>query len=72
MYEYNDPERNLLTTSPFFQPFYRGVRKVRLDPARPTLHMLIQRRQRANEELRASLPQRDDADTHMFSDRSVK
>jgi hypothetical protein len=72
MYEPNDPERNLLTTASWFQPFYRGVRKVRLDRARPTLHMLIQRRLRANEELRASVPQRDDADTHTFSDRSVK
>jgi hypothetical protein len=36
--------------APRFQPIYRGVRKVRLHPARPTLHMLIQRRLRADEE----------------------
>ncbi len=57
----------------------------RLHQARPTLHMLIQRRLRANEErsleardggshqklLSGSVPQRDDADTHVFSDRNA-
>jgi len=36
--------------APYFQPIYRGLRNVRLHPARPTLHMLIQRRLRADEE----------------------
>ena len=66
MYELNDPERNPLTTAPCFPPFYRGERKLR---ARPTLHMLIQRRLRANEE--RSLNARDGAGMHPFSDRSA-
>jgi hypothetical protein len=70
MYELNDPERNMLTTALCFQSFYRGERMVRLDPARPTLHMLIQRRLRANEE--RSLNARDGAGKHPFSDRSAK
>jgi hypothetical protein len=76
----------MLTAAPCFQPFHRGVLKVRLHQARPKSHMLIQRRLRANEErslngrdsgshqklLCTSVPQRDDADTHTFSDRSAK
>jgi hypothetical protein len=76
----------MLTAAPCFEPFHRRVRKVRLHRTRPTLHMLIQRRLRANEErsvdgrqggshqkwLCAAVPQRDRADTHTFSDRSAK
>lgn len=71
--------------APDFPPFHRGVRKVRLDRARPTLQMLIQRQLRAKEERSlkgrdrgsyqelfcGSVLQRDDADTHSFSDRSA-
>ena len=74
----------MLMAAPYFQPFHRP--KVRLHRARETLHMLIQRRLRTNEErslngrdggsheklLCASVPQRDDADSHTFFDRSAK
>lgn len=82
------PERGgrMLMPAPTFWPLQRSVRKVRLHQTRPTLHMLIQRRLRTNEEpsvegrdrgshqklLCVSVPHRDDADTHTFSDRSVK
>jgi hypothetical protein len=75
----------MLMAAPFFPRFHRGVRKVRLHQTRPTLHMLIQRRLRANEERSpkgrdggspqklfcGSVLQRDDADTPTFSDRSA-
>ena len=81
--EYSGP---MLMAAPYFPPFYRGVRKVRLQKTRTTLQMLIQRRLRANGErpldgrgggshltlLGGSVPQRDDADTHPFFDRSSK
>jgi hypothetical protein len=82
------PERGdrMLMPAPMFWPLQRSVRTVPLHQARPTLHMLIQRRLRANEErwlngrdggshqkmLCASVLQRDDADTHTFSDLSAK
>jgi hypothetical protein len=46
------PERGdrMLMPAPMFWPLQPSVRKVRLHQARPTLHMLIQRRLRANEE----------------------
>jgi len=72
-------------SAPCFQPFHRRVPKVRLHRVRPTLHMLIQRRLRASEErslngrdgvlhqklLSASVPQRNDANTHTSSDRNA-
>ena len=76
----------MLKAATRFDRFHRGATKVRLDRARPTLLVLIQRRLRANEErslnsrdsglhqklLRASVPQHDDGGTHTFSDPSAK
>jgi hypothetical protein len=44
----------MLMAAPYFPPFHRGARNVRLRQTRPTLHMLIQRRLRANEDRSAN------------------